>query len=365
MASSNRNQIIDGWRGVSVILVLAGHAIGYRIGVDVEPIKNVLHSPADLFLNLLLRVAGSLGEVGVEFFFVISGYLITSLLFSEERKRGKISFKAFYVRRIFRISPAFYVYIIAVLCLTVWGPLVAKPEAFVRSSLYICNVSGFSCSWWLAHTWSLSVEEQFYLCWPILFALLGTRRKTGIAIIATALIIGSAWLDILLPFAHIAIGAAVALINSLKELITRLSSKGIVAVMAIILLVKPLTFPVPMISNLVFILQPILVSFILFGTLYNPSCSRFRIFLSNKALVKVGLVSYSLYLWQQLSLAPNDWGGRSTGASGLYADYPVLTSLMFIPIAVISYNFLELPLIRYGHNISNKLLGERPPNLLT
>lgn len=362
MSKNSRNQIIDGWRGLSVLLVILGHAFSYRFGVNIAPIRNVLHNPAELAANLLLRVVSSGGGLGVDFFFVISGYLITSLLIDEENKNGKISIRAFFVRRIFRIMPAFYLYFLTIFCLATWGPIVASPSAFMRSGLYVCNFSGFACSWWLAHTWSLSVEEQFYVCWPLLFFMLGSNRKTGIAGITAALVIGSWWYDFLAPFAHIAIGALAAVSLEARNCIVRIGKTPVLVGAALLLLMQPLAFPIPTVAWGLYWLKPMLIAILFFGTLSNPKGAKL---FGNRYLASVGLVSYSLYLWQQFSLAPSVWGSGFTGATGLYADFPELMSVLFVPIALGSYQFVERPLIRVGHRISGRIVEEASHSVLT
>ena len=100
--TGGRNNLIDGWRGLSVLLVIAGHLVSFRFsdGVQPTPVHELVQSEAwlDLIRNIALRVCAPLGEIGVNFFFVISGYLITSL--------GKIRIAGFYIRRTFRIFPA-------------------------------------------------------------------------------------------------------------------------------------------------------------------------------------------------------------------------------------------------------------------
>src|SRR5690348_7044492 len=181
-----RNGPIDGWRGISVILVVLGHSLSYRFdAVDLSTSLRAIGISLALMKEIALRCAALGGELGVHIFFVISGYLITSLLLAEERRNGSASIPAFYVRRAFRIIPAFAFFWLIVLLLRSSDLLLASNEAFIRSALYICNASEFKCSWWFGHTWSLSVEEQFYLLWPCIFALVADRAKTLLAITIT------------------------------------------------------------------------------------------------------------------------------------------------------------------------------------
>ena len=82
--------------------------------------------------NIVFRLADLLGDTGVRFFFVISGFLITKLLGAEEDRDGKVSIGAFYVRRIFRIMPAFYLYLLTVLVLRRGGMILANDAALLR-----------------------------------------------------------------------------------------------------------------------------------------------------------------------------------------------------------------------------------------
>lgn len=119
---------------------------------------------------------------GVLTFFVISGFLITFLLLKERQKTGTISLKQFYVRRSLRIFPAFYVFWIIV----VGGTFLLRPTKVpwgqaVASFFYVANyyqgLHGYP-STLLSHTWSLGVEEQFYLLWPGVFLLFRNRVTT-------------------------------------------------------------------------------------------------------------------------------------------------------------------------------------------
>ncbi|UOE42756.1 acyltransferase family protein [Agromyces larvae] len=139
------------------------------------------------------------GAIGVTVFFVLSGYLITTLLVSEFRATGRIDFKAFYMRRIIRLLPAFLLLVaVTLVILTVfqdptrvsyWGHALAS-IAYIAD--YV-SATGSSMSV-VGHTWSLAVEEQFYLLWPlvllgVLTLALQRRREPLVAI---ALILGAA-----------------------------------------------------------------------------------------------------------------------------------------------------------------------------
>ena len=119
------------------------------------------------------------GDYGVIWFFVLSGFLITHLLLKEQAKTGSISIKGFYIRRSLRILPAFYgycaLYILASIAIgraLQWPPIIA-------SALYVNNyyaaLHGRTNT--MGHLWSLAVEEQFYLLWPLALTAFGANRR--------------------------------------------------------------------------------------------------------------------------------------------------------------------------------------------
>src|SRR5215207_1252737 len=148
------------------------------------------------------------GFLGVDAFFVLSGFLITSLLVDEWRKRGRIDFRAFWARRARRLLPALVLVVVAV---GAYALFVARPDELERirgdtfgSLLYVANWRQlFESSYFaqlstpspLRHTWSLGIEEQWYLVWPLALVLVlrvtAGRRWAVIGVIA-ALAIGSA-----------------------------------------------------------------------------------------------------------------------------------------------------------------------------
>lgn len=150
---------LDFLRALAVALVMLGHSVE-----SIEGLGDLL---------------GVVSGLGVKVFFVLSGLLITRLLLDEIDAHGRIDFKAFYRRRIARLMPAFYLYL-AVALGVLW--LRGKPipwAAVTASVLYVTNYyqafTGAQTNI-VAHCWSLAVEEQFYMLWPLLAVFLVTRR---------------------------------------------------------------------------------------------------------------------------------------------------------------------------------------------
>ena len=158
---------LDAVRGFAVLLVLAGH------------------------FHIVDEVAAT---VGVSLFFVLSGYLITALLLGEWRERGSIDYRRFYLRRAKRLLPA----LATLLCflavaatlrgdLDRWLPGAALAALYVGNWAYLAGMLPHD----LGHTWSLAIEEQFYLVWPILLASLVGRGFLALRLGVVLLIVVS------------------------------------------------------------------------------------------------------------------------------------------------------------------------------
>jgi peptidoglycan/LPS O-acetylase OafA/YrhL len=152
-----------------------------------------------LFFHLDLHVFSG-GFVGVDVFFVISGYLITGIIVSELENTGKFSFSNFYIRRLRRLFPAFLTVLTftTIACLLIFAPgdLQRYGAALFHSIFSLSNIYFWSEAGYfdtnsklnpLLHTWSLSVEEQFYMFWPALAAFLFARG--GMRIVALAIVL--------------------------------------------------------------------------------------------------------------------------------------------------------------------------------
>jgi peptidoglycan/LPS O-acetylase OafA/YrhL len=150
-----RSRAIDILRALAVLLVLGHHMD--RCPASVNPL---LHWLTDKW------VTG--GWIGVDLFFVLSGFLVSGLLFREYEKRGTISVKSFLIRRGFKIYPAFWLMILVSLAVLVWRGDHFKPLAVPGELLFVQN---YAPALW-GHTWSLAVEEHFYFFLVVVLFLL-------------------------------------------------------------------------------------------------------------------------------------------------------------------------------------------------
>lgn len=164
---------LDGLRAVAVLLVVAGHA-GWPVPNDG-------------------------GTVGVTAFFVLSGYLITGLLVEERDRTGRIDLPAFYRRRARRLLPTLVAVITVCVVLTLGGQWQLSPmlAGTVAALTYATNWFSTSIDLGpLGHTWSLAIEGQFYLAWPlVLIALPRYARHLAITGIGIAVLARLAWFD--------------------------------------------------------------------------------------------------------------------------------------------------------------------------
>lgn len=163
---------LDGLRAISILLVLCGHLVGTQ----------------GFYNNLAAwdRI-GDIANLGVRVFFVISGYLITLLLLREVQKTGTISIKQFYYRRTLRIFPASYSFVVFLTVASLFGWLTLHRGDLWHAYTYTMNYFP-DRSWWVGHLWSLSVEEQFYLLWPATLLFLGSRKGLKMAVAVVLLV---------------------------------------------------------------------------------------------------------------------------------------------------------------------------------
>jgi len=163
---SSRIPSLDGLRALSISLVLVAH-LAYSSGF---PIRHNWWTD-------------TYAHYGVRIFFVISGFLITSMLKREQEKTGTINLKQFYIRRAYRILPAAYVYL-GVITVLFHDSL---PRKYLLLAYTYLTSYALHSPWVLFHLWSLSVEEQFYLVWPLLMAIgVIVARRFALGAIAIA-----------------------------------------------------------------------------------------------------------------------------------------------------------------------------------
>jgi peptidoglycan/LPS O-acetylase OafA/YrhL len=311
---------LDGLRAISIACVLIGH---------------IFHTVA----------AQLLAALGVQTFFVISGYLITTLLQNEGLRSGHINIKEFYRRRCFRIFPAAFVYISVI-------ALITHPHYsdILAAGSYTVSYRIVQIVPQYLHLWSLSVEEQFYLVWPLILAICYNRRQSvcllamgTAAIFRFALALGLLRFDsIYLHYSFFSsmdsIAAGCLLAINWDRLCTAsrwlASSSLIIAFPATAWILATCLW-----SGLLSVcwgIVPIIIALWIFASINHPTRA-----LNNRFLVTGGMLSYSLYLWQQPFLV------------GPFVTPPLsIRIILALFCAVCSYYFVEQPLMRRGRNMT-------------
>ena len=341
---------LDGLRAGSIALVIVGHCLAY------------LHGDAVGFPQKQLS---ELGQSGVDVFFVISGFLITHLLIREQDATGSIRLGKFYFRRFFRIFPPFYVYLAVVALLALAGWVHQDLHAMASAATYTWNYHPGGPSWVLAHTWSLSLEEQFYLLWPPCLALLGKAKSAYVAVGAvlfspairfiTYLVApsmrGNEWTMLHTRLDPIMCGCAMALLWSnpaFHRWTARLLNPFVAALsIAYVALAAPClstSFGARYDWAVGYSLRALLISALLLYVVKKPATPLGK-FLNLPVVKHVGVISYSLYLWQQLF----------TGANDRWFPFNIIAILV---CAELSYLLIERPAFRARDWFATRLASE-------
>ncbi|MDR0832726.1 MAG: acyltransferase [Candidatus Symbiothrix sp.] len=334
MTPNTRIAFIDGLRAIAVVAVILFH-FGY--------LPN--------------------GYLGVDVFFVISGFLITGLIYSES-KEGKFSIKTFYLRRIRRIIPLVS---FVTLAAVIWGLFVMLPddlenlaESAVATTLFSNNIlqAITTKDYWdivnefkpLMHTWSLGVEEQYYFLYPVLFLVLyGKKLKfvlpTLIALTALSLVLfflpvfsaPAKFYYLPFRFFELSFGGITAIVMK-EKMLTISKSQTVLSSLFLVILVAILACYKPMIPHSAQLLLAVLSTcMILFFTKNTNNLSNW--ILENKPVVFIGKISFSLYMWHQIFAAFTRYFIKSELTE---ADYFILLAIT-VMTSIGSYYLIEQP----------------------
>ena len=328
------------------------------------------------------------GFVGVDIFFVLSGFLITALLAQEYRRTSTIGLKSFYFRRALRLLPALFALMLA----SIAYALVIQPEDKASLTLKGVLYALFYVANWaqvppnpsgigpLSHAWSLSVEEQFYIIWPLLLLLLLKLKSKRIllailfSLVTISLLLNIWFWQTRVPYLRmyfgsdtraneILIGCIAALLLSWgafqrTDRVRRVfHSVALISLVGVFLSFFLVRFNGAFVYNGGFTLISIGVAFLILDLLLFPSAlSRL---LEYAPLVWIGKISYGLYLWHFpiFEASRRIFEGRIS---------PVLSEIIGVAltflVATASYYLLELRFLRLRHRFNTK---DSAPPLLT
>ncbi len=353
---------IDGLRALAVLAVVAFH---YELGLPSAHlwIRHAIFRPSG---TVYMFAPG--GFVGVDVFFVISGYLIGGILLREQERNGRISLRRFYERRIRRIGPAFAGMLVCTSVGAWFALLPTQVKDYAKSTiaavLSISNIYFWKKTGYfdapaqfqpLLHTWSLAVEEQFYLVLPLVMLVLrgcSTRWKAGVLSVLAALSFAySGWLlqrdpsgAFYFPLSRAwellsGVLLAMGLLPKLRTDAARNACAGVglgLIAYAIVRMTAQTRFPGAA------ALLPCVGAVLLIAAGEHGGCHVSR-WIGCRALRAVGLVSYSLYLWHW----PLLMASRDEWFAGWVLPPQVLLALL-AAVTYVSWRFIEQP-FRVGH----------------
>ena len=354
---------LDGLRAISILMVVALHTI-QRYGMDhyVSPGWYAVFN----------------GASGVYIFFEISGFLITTLLLKEDEKRGSVSLVGFYVRRAFRILPPLYLYIGVIVLAGYAGLLQVKTTDVVGSAFFFHNlVSEGTGS--LEHLWSISVEEQFYLVWPfiLVYCLRGksaaARRRA--AAFPAAVIVLSPIARVLLRLSHdaavraasvhylkfdfIMFGCLVALLQGTPrfEAFYRFCTRFWWAPPLAMAICNGLSAAYQNYFDLTvgFTISGIAIAMFMLWCTRNAETILGKV-LNSWPMAKLGVLSYSIYLWQTLFLHD---GNEAVFAWAPWLERFPWNWLGFVLAGLTSYYVVERPSLRLRDEVTRRVRERR------
>ena len=353
-----RGQIpaLDGLRAIAVLLVLLTHCV-QTSGFPEWP---------------LLQYVSHKGTIGVDIFFVISGFLITTLLVRELDREGRVQLKRFYFRRFLRIMPAYVGLMIAVAVCQRAGYFELQSRDWIGAATYTSNFR-YRPSWELGHSWSLSVEEHFYLLWPFVLFAGGVAAgwRVGLACVAVCWLIrcaiafgiskilfpaGSCWADgawtasmaetwTFTRLDTITMGSLLALgcrtMNG-RAWLNRITTPPMLWGYFVTFCVSlGLMHSSKYTLCVAYSLNALCIALLMWGLINSQGIGR-RV-LVNPLLKVIGLGSYSIYLWQQLFIHP-----RHTGWIHLFPQNLVFA----LGAAYLSYRLIERPMNQFKDRVA-------------
>lgn len=342
--------VLDGLRALAILLVFTAHQRG------------------DLFTVFH-------GATGVTLFFVLSGYLITTLLLREEGRKGRVDFASFYVRRTFRIYPMF-LGTIALYCVLILG--LGMDAA--RRSLWVENLPYIV--WFPEHlpyfrsteaypafsgAWSIGIEEKFYLVWPVLgFLLLAgwKQARVPVLVVIAAASFATGFVDdlvFLAPYQHLAFGAVAAVLLHRERSYPAVAVLGrppvLLAVATVVLLLQFTTGTAVYIYEDLYGVHGMAIALLVAGLVTTRS--RRVAWLSSPPMVFLAAISYTFYLVHGFfvngveMVVPETWGRPgSLLSAGLALGLAVYGSWLV-------HRWFEEPMRRYGVALSRQMEQRR------
>ncbi len=356
--SGTRLPGLDGLRAVSIILVVLHHIYtlpdfpkhyGWLNGIAVQ------------------------GFFGVNIFFVISGFLITWLLLGEESKTGRIGLRQFYIRRAFRILPPAFTYLLFVAAMVVAGLSLAPWKDILAAAFFCRNFVGGPLDGRpddTGHYWSLAIEEQFYLLWPLMLVML--PRKVRLPAVIGLILVAPIWIYINLQlwpplsrradlnYGYLMMGCLLALLRNRPQSLNYLRHPVIqnqMAFMFFVAIIVLLNWPLPRIHYIDAFFPTFCALCILLAINYliegRPGIVTWVF--NSFPMVWIGQLSYSWYLWQQIFCYK---------PVGLRVSLP-WSIILSLSMAALSFYVIERPALRLRGRLIRRTSPQPRPAMVS
>jgi peptidoglycan/LPS O-acetylase OafA/YrhL len=345
--SSSRIPSLDGIRAISIAFVIVSH-YGRYVGWG-DPL--------------------GLGSLGVRIFFVISGYLITVLLLKELEQDGRINLPRFYFRRTMRIFPAFYFDLACMLLISALGGAGLSFRQALPAITYTSNYFVPTLQATIKHTWSLATEEQFYLVWPVALALFGRRR--GLLALLSLLLVAPLCSHFLTLKFHrdmpaffndpIGVGCLFAITRGYfhrKAAYCRWVHFRVGMLLPLVILGcgLPVLHGGGLTDRLSSLALNLSIALWLDWAMVNAGSITGRL-LNLPVVVYVGVLSYSLYLWQQPFIGVE--GALNLRGHWMLLMNPIARIAAIATCTAISYYLVERPMLRLRAKLEPKWFANR------
>ena len=365
--NSSRNTALDGLRGIAIIAVILCH--GSILGPN---------QTESSFAHAVLAVF-DFGWAGVDLFFVLSGFLITEIILSTRKNEGWM--KSFFIKRVFRILPIYFLFLILLLALSVTALTERNDFAFLREHqpyfwlmaqnfLTLINMDWPPSLFYSGHLWTLAVEWQFYMIWPFIAGRYSHKTimvicflVIVIAIISRMILwqqnvhISVIYTITLTRMDSIAIGALVAVLlrSNIERSILKKASHtfvfiGIVFILGTFFFYGRASYYIPVMYTIGYTVLALCFAGLVIQAVITTEQTTLRTLLSNRLLTTIGKYSYAMYIVHLPLMSYFGNFEMAFAGSAFYGQLVYLPAMFLVTllIASASWKIIEAPALSFA-----------------